>query len=122
MQPDKAIAAVTTMIGRRNARATGTNAILKRETASVLHPLWLIKGFRGAPPLRAGGERNRAKTDRSGRDADPDRAGHAGAAEPAITGRILGQILLVVVLGKVELACRRDLGGDAAEAPRRKRL
>jgi hypothetical protein len=31
MQPDKAIAAA--MIGRKNARATGTSAILKTETA-----------------------------------------------------------------------------------------
>src|SRR5262249_7618086 len=55
-------------------------------------------------------------------NADSDRAGHAGAAEPAIAGRILGQVLLVIVLGEVELASRRDLGGDAAKAPRRQRL
>ena len=40
----------------------------------------------------------------SGADADADRAGHAGAAEPAIAGRILGQILLVIVFGEIEFA------------------
>src|SRR5262249_59588532 len=49
---------------------------------------------------------------------DADRAAHAGAAEAAITHGVLRQILLVVVLGKIE--CRRveDFGGDRIEPPR----
>src|SRR5438105_13793917 len=35
-------------------------------------------------------------------------AGHAGAAQAAVPARILGQVLLVVVLGVIE----RRLGGD----------
>src|ERR1700676_2038006 len=52
----------------------------------------------------------------SGANAGADRARHAGAAEPAIAGRILGQILLMIVLGEIERAGGRDLGGDGAEA------
>src|SRR5208282_1666051 len=58
----------------------------------------------------------------SGADAGADRTGHAGAAEPAIAGRVLGQILLMVVLGEIELAGRRNLGRDGAEAFCRERL
>src|SRR5262249_12575775 len=49
---------------------------------------------------------------------DADGAAHAGAAEAAIAHRVLRQILLVVVLGKIE--CRRieDFGGDRIEALR----
>src|ERR1700760_3578885 len=56
------------------------------------------------------------------RHAGADRAGHAGAAEAAIAGRILGQILLMIVLGEVELADGRDLGRDRIEPLRRQRL
>ena len=38
---------------------------------------------------------------------EPDRAGDAGAAESAVAVGVLGQVLLVVVLGVVELAGRR---------------
>src|SRR5450759_1329980 len=48
--------------------------------------------------------------------ASADRAGHAGTAKPAIAERIFGQILLVVILGEVELARIKDLGGDRAVA------
>src|SRR6187455_889781 len=41
-----------------------------------------------------------------------DRAAHAGAADAAIAGRVLGEILLVVVLGEIELRRRQDLGGN----------
>src|SRR3954467_10810018 len=51
-----------------------------------------------------------------GVDADADRARHAGAAETAIACRILGEVLLMIVLGKVERTARSDLGGDGAEA------
>src|SRR5689334_478108 len=50
--------------------------------------------------------------------ADTDRAAHAGAAEAAVTARVLRQVLLVVVLGEVELRRRPDLRGDLAVARR----
>src|SRR5712692_932561 len=59
--------------------------------------------------------RGEVKNKASGVDADADRARHAGAAKPAIAGRILGQILLMIVLGKIELAGWRNLGGDRAD-------
>src|SRR6266545_5817413 len=43
-------------------------------------------------------------------NVDARRAGHARPAEPAVTIRILRQVLLVVILGKVELGRRKDLG------------
>src|SRR5262249_52572147 len=48
---------------------------------------------------------------------DADRAAHGGAAEAAIAHRVLRQILLVVVLGKIELRRVEDFGGDRIEAP-----
>jgi hypothetical protein len=42
----------------------------------------------------------------------PDGTSDPRPPQPAIPARILGQILLVVVLGVVELAGRHDLGGD----------
>src|SRR3974377_774417 len=53
---------------------------------------------------------------------DADRATHAGSAEAAIAGRILGEILLVVVLGEVERRRVDSFGGAGAEPPRGKRL
>src|SRR5262249_29151043 len=50
--------------------------------------------------------------------ADPGRAADAGAAEPAIPAGVLGEILLVVVLGVEELRRGRDLGGDGGVAAR----
>ncbi len=44
---------------------------------------------------------------RSNADAGSDRAGHAGAAEAAVAAGVLGQVLLVVVLGEVERPGRR---------------
>ena len=49
-------------------------------------------------------------------DVDPNRAGHARAAETAVAVRVLGQVLLVVVLGVVELGRRDDLRRDRAVA------
>src|ERR1700681_2438832 len=43
-----------------------------------------------------------------------DRARNAGAAQPAISVRILGEILLMVILGEIEFARIDDLGGDGA--------
>ena len=47
---------------------------------------------------------------------DADRAGHAGAAQPAVAARVLRQVLLVVVLGVEELGRVHDLGRDVAVA------
>src|SRR5579872_4523728 len=63
------------------------------------------------PPASAGGGRA------SGSDpGDPRRAGHAGAAEAAVAARVLGEVLLVVVLGVVEGPNLGDLGADLAVA------
>src|SRR5580692_12750499 len=51
-----------------------------------------------------------------------DRAAHAGAAEAAITLRILGEVLLMIVLGKIERRRVDDLGSDRAHALRVERL
>src|SRR5664279_711305 len=59
---------------------------------------------------------------RSGADAGADRTRHPGAAKSAIAGRILGQILLMIVLGEIEFAGRCNLRGDGAEALCRQRL
>src|ERR1700752_3607406 len=56
------------------------------------------------------------------RHAGPDRAAHAGAAEPAVAAWILGKILLVIVLGEVKRARVDDLGRDPPVAVRRERL
>src|SRR5207245_11628512 len=47
---------------------------------------------------------------------DAGRARAARAARPAIAARVLGEILLVVLLGVVELGRVDDLGGDATVA------
>src|SRR2546430_8232297 len=52
------------------------------------------------------------------RGSNADRTAHACAAEAAIAHGILRQILLVVVLGKIELRRIEDFGGDRTEAPR----
>src|SRR5258708_502596 len=57
-----------------------------------------------------------------GRNRDADRAAHARAAEPAIAHRVLGEVLLVVVLGEVEGGRVENLGGNRSETPRRERL
>src|SRR2546423_1580458 len=46
----------------------------------------------------------------------PDRAAHAGATQPAIAVRVLGQVLLVIGLRVEELAGGRELGRDLAVA------
>src|SRR5579871_3426695 len=50
------------------------------------------------------------------RDPGADRTAHAGAAEAAIAVRILGQILLMVVLGEIERRRLADFGGDRPHA------
>src|SRR5262245_23989760 len=57
-----------------------------------------------------------------GFDADADRAGDARAADTAVALRVLGQVLLVIVLGEVERRGGGDLGRDLAEALGRQRL
>src|SRR5712671_6755273 len=43
-----------------------------------------------------------------------DWTAHSRAAEPAVTVRVLREVLLVVVLGVIERGGRRDLGRDVA--------
>src|SRR5260370_27019659 len=50
--------------------------------------------------------------------SNADRTAHAGAAEAAIARRVLGQILLMIVLGEIERRRVEDLGGDGIKAPR----
>src|SRR4051794_40914079 len=59
---------------------------------------------------------------RGGADTRPDRARHTGAAKPAIAHRVLGEILLVVVLGEVEWRRIDNLRGDRSEALAGQRL
>src|SRR6516164_1451792 len=56
------------------------------------------------------------------RNPRADRAAHAGAAEAAIAVRVLGQILLVIILGEVEWRRVEDLGGDRPHACGAERL
>src|SRR5580704_11874772 len=67
----------------------------------------------GSSPAKA--TRGRLARLSLGRDAGPDRAGDAGAAESAIAERVLRQILLVVILGEIEWRRLADFGGDAAK-------
>ncbi len=48
----------------------------------------------------------------AGGDAEPDRAGDAGAREAAVAAGVLLEVLLVVLLGRVERAGLGDLGRD----------
>src|SRR5258707_9804769 len=52
------------------------------------------------------------------RACDPDRTTHAGSPEPAITRRVLCEILLVVVLGVIEHGRRGNLSSDFAVVSR----
>src|SRR5205814_898981 len=66
---------------------------------------------------RSGGAPQRLPRGSSARRcAEPDRAAHAGAAEAAIAGRVLRQILLMVVLGEVERRRIDNLGRHRAVA------
>jgi len=47
---------------------------------------------------------------------DSDRTADAGAADTAVAVGVLGQVLLVVFLGVVELRSPDDLGGNGSEA------
>src|SRR5215510_10903935 len=48
-------------------------------------------------------------------DAGADLAAHAGPAQAAITGRVLGEVLLMVVLGEVERRRVEDFRRDRAK-------
>src|SRR5688572_33491802 len=63
-----------------------------------------------------------AQSHLSRRSQYSSRAGNAGAAQPAVAAGILGEVLLVVFLGIVELRRRTDLGRDRAEAGLAERL
>src|SRR5438876_414047 len=55
-------------------------------------------------------------------DRGADRAAHAGAAQPAIAHRILGEVLLMIVLGEVERRRVENFGRDRVETPGLQRL
>src|SRR5262252_1945970 len=59
---------------------------------------------------------------RHGVDRGPDRTAHAGAAEAAVSGRILGEILLMIILGKIEVRGGQDLCRDGTVPSRGERL
>src|SRR2546426_12042212 len=60
-------------------------------------------------PARASGAWTRLRIHAEG-------TGDAGTAEPAVASRILGEVLLVIILGVVERRRVGNLGGDAPEA------
>src|SRR5689334_2017015 len=64
------------------------------------------------------GHSPRTVSDRSIRrgDTGADRTGHAGAAKPTITARVLGEILLMITLGEVELRRIENFRRDRAVA------
>src|SRR5882757_3709160 len=103
MQPDNASAVMMAVIGNRNARATRTGSHPSKRDSLSLAPVMVNKWFLSA-------------------HAGPDRARHAGATQPAIAGRILGEILLMIIFGEIEFAGWRDLGGDGAQSLCRERL
>src|SRR4051812_19017919 len=120
MHPDRASAVMITVIENRNARTTGTRAIPHHETALVLHRLWLTKRFLHACRR----DRRLLSPQKTGRQAaTPAAIGHDTPAPPkaAIAGRILGEILLMMVLGKVERRRRRHVGSDGANTLGRQR-
>src|SRR4051812_13246505 len=57
-----------------------------------------------------------------GLHAEPDRARDARAAETTVAVRVLGEVLLVVLLGVIKLRCVEDLRGNRAVACLRDRL
>src|SRR5215213_4990985 len=56
------------------------------------------------------------------RHTGSDRTAYAGAAKTAVTHRVLGEILLVILLGEIERTGVRDLRGDRAIAAGGERL
>src|SRR5215203_3422896 len=54
--------------------------------------------------------------------AHAEMAAHACAAQPAIAGRVLGKVLLVVILSKVERRGVDNLGCDGVKARALERL
>src|SRR5262245_13745238 len=72
------------------------------------------KGGDQAPPSRK--RRLRFLRRPSGRDAGTDRTAHASSCDPAITGRVLRQILLMIILGKEKFGRIDDLRRDVTVA------
>src|SRR3569623_3043854 len=97
--------------------APGLPFLQERGCPGVPH-LWLTK----SKWRRIGASPQGKAPHRSGAAAGTDLARHAGTAEAAIAARNLGEVLLVVVLGEVEVLKRRDLGADRVIPFRRKRL
>src|SRR3954469_4933885 len=76
---------------------------------------WCLQSFRGAASART-------RMTGLGADPGPDGAGHARAAQAAIPGGVLCQVLLVIVLGEIKLTGWSDLGGDRTQSLGRQRL
>src|SRR3954453_6545652 len=99
------------MIGRKSDAAAGFPQPRDRLAQNTLARVW--SGTRPADDPRSLCLRRLLDP---GRNAD--RTAHAGAAQTAISHRVLRQVLLVVVLGKIERRRIDDLGGDGIEAAR----
>jgi hypothetical protein len=86
------------------------------ETGSSAPPRGPSRHTRSRPlPSRRRGQEPQAAVPRAS-GGGADRAGHAGAADAAIAAGVLGEVLLVVVLGVVEGRRFADLGRDGAVA------
>src|SRR5262245_66424140 len=104
----------------------------RRQRLSAINaPVWLTKPlfWLGYPPVQQKKGRDLGPPDSASpipllrRDrGDPDRARHTGTAQPAIAHRVLGEVLLMIVLGEIERRRLEDLGGDGAVMPRLQRL
>src|SRR3954447_13786467 len=90
------------------------NVLRKLDFGSV--PTMTRRGVRrvvvGAIPKCVG----RGRGSVIGRAGYSDGSAHARAADAAVTVRVLGEVLLVIVLGVVELSGVGDLGRDLAVA------
>jgi len=70
----------------------------------------------GPFPLPLAGEGSKKARSGACHSTDASRTGDPRAAEPAVAVRILGEVLLVVILGVIEGRRLADLGGDGAVA------
>ena len=80
---------------------------------------WLVHGACAVCPGTDAARGVEGKLGGKGSDGDSGRTGNSGASVPAVAERVLGEELLVVVLGVVERAGLAYFGGDAAVARRR---
>src|ERR1700733_10513640 len=126
MQPASASAAMAAGTGKESARMTRNLScpVYQRDGLSFAPDMVNKLFFACAARARAAGDCRPplAERKRSGRDARRKWARHTGPAQSAIAGRILGEILLMIVFGEIERSGRFDLGRNGAESLGRKRL